>query len=246
MSISQQQAKEKIIVALDVPSSAEAMQLVDKLSDEVGAFKIGMQLYNAEGPAIVREIEAAGGKVFLDLKFHDIPNTVAEATRVVTNLGVAIMNVHAAGGKKMMAVAAEAAAEQAKAAGVAKPLVTAVTVLTSLSQPEFESEVGIDRPIAEQVIHWAKLAQEAGLNGVVASAKEIADIRNACGSDFVIITPGIRPVWAAANDQSRIMTPKQAVELGATYLVIGRPITASPDPVEAARKIVAEIMTADI
>ncbi len=246
MSISQQQAKEKIIVALDVPNRAEAMQLVERLSGEVGAFKIGMQLYNAEGPAIVREIEAAGGRVFLDLKFHDIPNTVAEATRVVTKLGVAIMNVHAAGGKKMMAGAAEAAAEQAKAAGVAKPLVTAVTVLTSISQAEFEDEVGIGRPIAEQVIHWAKLAQAAGLDGVVASAKEITDIRNACGPDFVIITPGIRPVWAAANDQSRIMTPKQAVELGATYLVIGRPITAQPDPVEAARKIVAEIMTADI
>lgn len=246
MGISQQQAKEKIIVALDVASRAEAMQLVERLSGEVGAFKIGMQLYNAEGPAIVREIEAAGGRVFLDLKFHDIPNTVAEATRVVTKLGVAIMNVHAAGGKKMMAGAAEAAAEAAKAAGVAKPLVTAVTVLTSISQAEFEAEVGIGRPIAEQVIHWAKLAKAAGLDGVVASAKEITDIRNACGPDFVIITPGIRPVWAAANDQSRIMTPKQAVELGATYLVIGRPITAKPDPVEAARKIVAEIMTADI
>lgn len=192
MSISERAAREKIIVALDVPGRDAALQLVEKLSGEVGAFKIGMQLYNAEGPAIVRDITAAGGSVFLDLKFHDIPNTVAEATRVVTGLGAAIMNVHAAGGVKMMAAAAAAAAEEAaQAAGVAKPLVTAVTVLTSLSQPEFEEEVGIKRPIAEQVIHWAGLAKAAGLDGVVASAREITAIRQACGPDFVIITPGL-------------------------------------------------------
>lgn len=245
MSLTREQAKEKIIVALDVPTRAEALDLVDRLYDEVGAFKIGMQLYNAEGPEIVREIQARGGKVFVDLKFHDIPNTVAEATRVITRNRAAIMTLHAAGGKKMLSAAAAAARETADALGVAKPLVVAVTVLTSISQQEFNEEIGIDRPIAEQVIAWAEMAKDAGLDGVVASPKEIEDIRKACGPDFVIITPGIRPLWAAANDQSRIMTPKQAVEAGSTYLVIGRPITAQADQVEAARKIVAEIMEAE-
>lgn len=246
MSLTREQAKEKIIVALDVPTRAEALDLVERLYDEVGAFKIGMQLYNAEGPDIVRDIQARGGKVFVDLKFHDIPNTVAEATRVITRRRAAIMTLHAAGGKKMLSAAAAAARETADAMGVDKPLVVAVTVLTSISQQEFTEEIGIDRPIAEQVITWAKMAQEAGMDGVVASPKEIADIRKACGPDFAIITPGIRPTWAAANDQSRIMTPKEAVELGSTYLVIGRPITAQENQVEAARKIVAEIMTAEV
>lgn len=245
MSLTREQAKEKIIVALDVPTRAEALDLVERLTGEVGAFKIGMQLYNAEGPDIVRDIQAMGGKVFVDLKFHDIPNTVAEATRVITRRRAAIMTLHAAGGKKMLAAAAAAARDTAAAMGVEKPLVVAVTVLTSISQQEFCEEIGIDRPIAEQVIAWAKMAKEAGMDGVVASPREIADIRSACGPDFAIITPGIRPTWATANDQSRIMTPKEAVELGATYLVIGRPITAQENQVEAARKIVAEIMTAE-
>lgn len=245
MSLTREQAKEKIIVALDVPTRAEALDLVERLYDEVGAFKIGMQLYNAEGPDIVRDIQAKGGKVFVDLKFHDIPNTVAEATRVITRRRAAIMTLHAAGGRKMLAAAAAAAHDTAEAMGVEKPLVVAVTVLTSISQQEFTEEIGIDRPIAEQVITWAKMAQDAGMDGVVASPKEIVDIRRACGPDFAIITPGIRPTWAAANDQSRIMTPKEAVELGATYLVIGRPITAQENQVEAARRIVAEIMEAE-
>lgn len=246
MSLTREQAKEKVIVALDVPTRAEALDLVERLYGEVGAFKIGMQLYNAEGPDIVRDIQARGGKVFVDLKFHDIPNTVAEATRVITRRRAAIMTLHAAGGRKMLAAAAAAAKETAEAMGVKKPLVVAVTVLTSISQQEFTEEIGINRPIAEQVIAWAKMAEEVGLDGVVASPKEIADIRANCGPDFAIITPGIRPLWAAANDQSRIMTPRQAVEAGATYLVIGRPITAQENQVEAARKIVEEIMEAEI
>lgn len=245
MSLSREQAKEKIIVALDVPTREKALALVEKLYNDVGAFKIGMQLYNAEGPSIVQDIQKLGGKVFIDLKLHDIPNTVAEATKVLTGLQAFIMTLHAAGGKKMLAAAAQAAAESVPESG-RKPLVVAVTVLTSLSQQEFTEEIGIDRPIAEQVVSWAKLAQAAGLDGVVASPQEIAVIRQSCGKDFVIITPGIRPLWAAANDQSRIMTPKQAVEAGADYLVIGRPITAQPDQAEAARRIVAEIMEAEI
>ncbi len=245
MALTREQAKEKIIVALDVPTRAQALELVAKLYDDVGAFKIGMQLYNAEGPSIVHDIQKQGGKVFIDLKLHDIPNTVAEATKVLTGLQAFIMTLHASGGKKMLAAAAQSARENVPESG-RKPLVVAVTVLTSLSQQEFTDEIGIERPIAEQVVNWAKLAQAAGLDGVVASPQEIDVIRQACGKDFVIITPGIRPLWAAANDQSRIMTPKQAVEAGADYLVIGRPITAQPDQAEAAKRIVAEIMEAEI
>ncbi len=245
MALTREQAKEKIIVALDVPTRAQALELVAKLYDDVGAFKIGMQLYNAEGPRIVHDIQKQGGKVFIDLKLHDIPNTVAEATKVLTGLQAFIMTLHASGGKKMLAAAAQSARENVPESG-RKPLVVAVTVLTSLSQQEFTDEIGIERPIAEQVVNWAKLAQAAGLDGVVASPQEIDVIRQACGKDFVIITPGIRPLWAAANDQSRIMTPKQAVEAGADYLVIGRPITAQPDQAEAAKRIVAEIMEAEI
>lgn len=245
MALTREQAKEKIIVALDVPTRAQALELVAKLYDDVGAFKIGMQLYNAEGPRIVHDIQKQGGKVFIDLKLHDIPNTVAEATKVLTGLQAFIMTLHASGGKKMLAAAAQSARENVPESG-RKPLVVAVTVLTSLSQQEFTDEIGIERPIAEQVVNWAKLAQAAGLDGVVASPQEIDVIRQACGKDFVIITPGIRPLWAAANDQSRIMTPKQAVEAGADYLVIGRPITAQPDQAKAAKRIVAEIMEAEI
>jgi len=245
VALTQQEAKEKIIVALDVPNREQALQLVEQLYDEVGAFKIGMQLYNAEGPSIVKEIQRLGGKVFIDLKLHDIPNTVAEATKVLTNLQAFIMTLHAGGGKKMLAAAAKAAAESVPENGC-KPLVVAVTVLTSLSQQEFTEEIGVERSIAEQVVIWAKMAKEAGLAGVVASPQEIEVIRQACGPDFVIITPGIRPLWAAANDQSRIMTPKQAVQAGANYLVIGRPITADKEPKAAARRIVEEIMEVQI
>ncbi len=231
----------KIIVALDVPTREQALALVDKLHPYVGAFKIGMQLYNSEGPSIVKDVNECGGNVFVDLKFHDIPNTVGEACKVVTGKHAFMFNVHAAGGYRMLKAAADSTKEAAENLGVAKPIVLAVTVLTSLSQQEFEQEVGIQRPIASQVVDWAKLAQRAGLDGVVASPKEIVPIRQACGKDFVIVTPGIRPAWAAANDQSRIMTPKEAVEAGADYMVIGRPITKAADPVVAAQRINEEI-----
>ncbi len=246
MALSREIAKEKIIVALDVPTRAEALALVDKLHDEVGSFKIGMQLYNAEGPDIIRDIQNLGGKVFVDLKFHDIPNTVGEVSRVITGRAPFMMTLHAGGGKKMLAAAAKATNEKAESMGITAPITLAVTVLTSISQAEFEEEVGITKPIAEQVVLWAKMAKEAGITGVVASPKEITAIREACGEDFTIVTPGIRPLWAATNDQSRVMTPKEAVEAGANYLVIGRPITAQPNQVEAAKKIVAEIMEATL
>ena len=244
MTISPKEAKEKIIVALDVPTRAEAMALVEKLYDEVGAFKIGMQLYNAEGPDIIHDIQAAGGKVFVDLKFHDIPNTVAQTTKVITGRGAFMFTVHAGGGFKMLEATAKAKAETVAEKGVPNPIALAVTVLTSISQEEFEQELGIARKVEEQVVHWAKMAKEAGMDGVVASPKEITAIRQACGDDLIIVTPGIRPRWAAANDQSRIMTPKEAVEAGANYLVIGRPITKHENPAEAARLIVEEITAA--
>ncbi len=238
--------KDKIIVALDVPTREEALRLVDKLYQYVGAFKIGMQLYNSEGPDIVRDIKDCGGKVFVDLKFHDIPNTVAQAAKVITGRGAFMFTLHASGGFKMMQTCAEAAKNTAAEKGIEKPLAVAVTVLTSISQEEFQEEIGIQRPIAEQVVYWAKMAQRAGLDGVVASPKELAPIREACGQDFVIVTPGIRPAWAAVNDQSRIMTPRQAVEAGASYLVIGRPITSHQDPAEAAKRIGDEMAEAKI
>ena len=238
--------KDKIIVALDVPTKEEALAIVEELGDAVGAYKIGMQLYNAVGPEILDEVAKRNGKVFLDLKFHDIPNTVAQTSKVITGRKAFMFTVHAAGGHTMLATAAEAAKEMAAELQVKKPILVAVTVLTSISQQEFEEEIGVKRPIEEQVVIWAKMSQAAGLDGVVASPKEIKAIRQGCGEDFVIVTPGIRPTWAAANDQSRNMTPKQAVEAGANYLVIGRPITKQEDPVKAAQMIVEEIMTAEI
>ena len=245
MKISRAEAKEKIIVALDVPTRQDAMALVEKLHDEVGAFKIGLQLYNAEGPDIIHDIQAAGGKVFVDLKFHENPNTLAQTTTVITGRGAFMFTVHAGGGSRMLEATAKAKNETAAEKNIQNPIALAVTVLTSISQEEFEQEIGISRKVEDQVVHWAKMAQNAGMDGVVASPKEIKAIREACGDNLVIVTPGIRPRWAAANDQSRIMTPKEAVEAGANYLVIGRPITKHEDPAAAARLIVDEIIEAE-
>ncbi len=236
--------KDRLIVALDVPSRKEAFQLVKQLDGEVGAYKIGMQLYNSEGPDIVRDISCLGGKVFVDLKFHDIPNTVAQVSRVITRRQAFMFTMHASGGYKMLKTANDAAMDEAQKTGVEKPLAVAVTVLTSISQQVFEEEIGIKRPIADQVVEWAVLTQKAGLDGVVCSPWEISPIRKACGKDFLIVTPGVRPTWAATNDQERIMTPKEAMERGASYLVVGRPITTHPNPKEAARMVVAEMAEA--
>ena len=236
--------KDKIIVALDVPTKEEALAIVAELGDKVGAYKIGMQLYNACGPEILKEVTARNGKIFLDLKFHDIPNTVASAAKVVADLGVFMFNVHACGGSKMMKAAAEALKEEAANLGVARPLLIAVTVLTSLSEEEVQGEIGISRSIEEQVAAMAKLAQDCGLDGVVASPKEIAIIREACGEDFLIVTPGIRPRDASVDDQKRVKTPGEAVKDGADYLVIGRPITKAEDRVAAVNSIVADMESA--
>ena len=236
-----QKFKNPLIIALDVNTMEEAELFVDTLAPYAGGFKVGMQLYNSAGPEVLHRLKDKKAPVFVDLKFHDIPNTVAGATRVLTRLGAAILNVHAAGGGDMMRAAAEAARDEAAKANIRPPLVVAVTVLTSIGQEVFNNQIGLSGSIEERVVSWALLAKEAGLGGVVASPREIAAIRKNCGQDFVIITPGVRPAGAAADDQKRTMTPKEAVGLGATYLVVGRPVTTAPDPVEVVRAILEDI-----
>lgn len=233
------EARKKIIFALDVPGMVEVEKWAGLLSGRVGMFKIGKQLFTSAGPEAVRTIRDAGGEVFLDLKYHDIPNTVAMATLEAARMGVQLCNLHALGGFEMMATTMETLH---KNCGDTRPKVLAVTILTSSNQQTL-SEIGIDTPIADQVVRLARLAQRAGVDGVVASPQETAMIREACGSDFLIVTPGVRPVFASADDQKRIMTPADAVSAGADYLVIGRPISAHPDPVQACELIIDEIMS---
>lgn len=236
------QAKDRIIVALDVDTRDEALKLVEQLHDLVGAFKIGMQLFNSEGPDIVREINKIGGKVFVDLKLHDIPNTVAQAGKVLTRLDVLMFNVHAAGGRQMMTTMAAEVRQEALRLGIDAPIMLAVTVLTSISAEQLSNDLLIkDLPVAEVVSQWALMAKESGMNGVVCSPQEITAVRAACGPDFLIVTPGIRPRWSEKNDQVRVTTPKDALDLGADYMVIGRPICQAQSPREAAQKIINEL-----
>lgn len=236
-----QLAKEKLIVALDVDTGEAALDLVKKLSSQVGMFKVGMQLFYHAGPDIVKRLKEAGVRVFLDLKLHDIPNTVAQAARSLTALGADMINVHAAGGTAMLRAAVEAVREQAAALARPCPRVIAVTVLTSIDQTVFQHELGFTCDIQKKVADWALLTRQAGLDGVVASPREIAVIRRACGEDFLIVTPGIRPAWSVAGDQKRIMTPAAALGQGVSYLVVGRPITGQGDPAAAAQKIITEL-----
>jgi orotidine-5'-phosphate decarboxylase len=230
-----------LVVALDVESSAQALALVDQLRGLAGMFKIGKQLFTAAGPDIVRRLVAMGERVFLDLKFHDIPNTVAKAGIEAARLGVSIFNVHALGGTPMLRTTAETVAEWAAREGQPRPLILGVTVLTSHTQDSLQ-ELGIERPLEEQVVHLASLCERAGLDGVVASPQEIAPIRAAVHNpSFAILTPGVRPAGAAHNDQARVLTPPEALQAGATWLVVGRPIIAAPNPRQAAQKIVEEI-----
>lgn len=229
----------RVLVALDVDSAQQALSLANLLRGAVGGVKIGKQLFTAEGPSIVRTLAEQGHRVFLDLKFHDIPNTVAGAVQSAVRTGAWMINVHATGGRAMMRAAAAAATDAAKSAGRERPLIIAVTVLTSLDEAALR-EVGTTRPLREQVTQLAILSREAGLDGVVASPQEITDIRAACGPDFVIVTPGIRPAGhSAKDDQARTMTPAEAVAAGASYIVVGRPITAADDPRAAAEHIAA-------
>ena len=230
--------KSKIFVALDVETKAKALEIVGDLRGLGACFKIGKQLFTSTGPELVREIVAMGEDVFLDLKYHDIPNTVAKAGAAAAQLGVKIFNVHASGGRKMMEAVRE---EMNKLTN--PPLVLAVTILTSLGEEDIR-EVGFDRTIPEQIAKLAKLAKDSGMDGVVASPLEIELIRETCGKDFKILTPGIRPAFAAVNDQKRIATPAEALRKGADYLVIGRPITAAENRRDAFLKILEECRNA--
>jgi orotidine-5'-phosphate decarboxylase len=230
-------SNERLIVALDVSSAREALKIVASLGDSVQTYKVGMQLYTAEGPQMVRDLVAAGRKVFLDLKYHDIPNTVAAAVREAAQLGVSMLTVHASGGTKMLHAAVEAAREK-------KPdlQILAVTVLTSMDDQDLD-ETGVHGPVVDQVLWLASLAMEAGCAGVVSSPREVTTLRGKLGSDFLIVTPGVRPKGAAHGDQARVATPAEAIAAGTTHIVVGRPITAAANPAEEAAKILQELGT---
>lgn len=233
--------KNKLIVALDVETRPEAMRLFAALRDYAGMFKIGSQLFTAEGPDIVREIVGAGGRVFLDLKFHDIPNTVAAASREAVRLGVSIFNIHASGGSEMMRQAAEAVTETAQRESLQRPKLIAVTVLTSADAATL-AEIGVQSNLEAQVAMLAQLANQCGLDGVVASPHEIVPVRNVVRrEDFLIVTPSVRPRLSAHDDQKRVTTPAEAVSAGADYVVVGRSIINAPDPARAAQEINEEI-----
>ena len=232
------QPRDRLIVALDVPGATQARLIVQTIGEAATTYKIGKQLFTAEGPQVVRDLVSSGRRVFLDLKFHDIPSTVAAAVKAASELGVSMLTVHASGGSKMLKAAAEAASQTA-----AQPLVLAVTVLTSLSDSDFP-ELGISGNVLGQVLRLGALARSAGCGGLVASAQEARELRREMGEGFAIVTPGIRPAGSAAADQARVATPRDAITAGATHLVVGRPILDAADPAKVAAGIVKEIETA--
>jgi len=227
--------KDRLIVALDVSSAAEAQSLVNTIGNSASIYKVGKQLFTSEGPQVVRDLVTSGRKVFLDLKYYDIPNTVAAAVKAAAELKVHMLTVHAFGGSKMMRAAAEASATS-----TAKPLVLAVSVLTSLADEDLH-EIGIASSAREQVVRLAKLAHQAGIGGLVASPNELKALRTAIGQEMKIVTPGVRPAGSDKGDQARVATPAEARANGADYIVVGRPITAAPDPAAAARAILEDI-----
>lgn len=230
---------DRIFCAVDTPKIDDALMLADLLAGEVGAIKLGKEFFTAHGPDGVRKIADCGHKIFLDLKYHDIPNTVAGAIRAASRLSCAVLTIHASGGPAMLEAARDAAAE----AGHKRPKVVAVTVLTSLDDTDLAA-VGQNGPAADQVMRLARLSRDSGLDGVVCSPHEVAMLRDALGDEFALVVPGVRPDWAGADDQKRIMTPGEAIAAGAGHLVIGRPITKSDDPIGAARRIADEIANA--
>ena len=233
-------ADDRIITALDVHSLDDMKKLVETLGDSVSFYKVGMELFYSAGPDAARYLNDQGQHVFLDLKVHDIPNTVAQSIRALTRLGADLMTLHGTGGRAMMEAAAEAVRDEAAKLNIERPRLLAVTVLTSIDEDAWK-EIGGKYSIAESVKNLAKLAKEAGIDGTVSSPYEAKEIREMNGPDFLIVTPGIRPTFAVANDQKRFTTPSQALRDGASHLVIGRPITKAADPKEAAQKILAEI-----
>jgi orotidine-5'-phosphate decarboxylase len=233
-------ADNRIIAALDVHSLDDMTQLVERLGDSVSFYKVGMELFYSAGPGTVQYLKERGKQVFLDLKVHDIPNTAAQSVRALTRLGVDLMTLHGTGGFAMLQAAAEAARDEAEKCGLPRPRLLAVTVLTSFDEAGWQA-IGGTLPIGDAVLRLARLAKDAGMDGVISSPQEAAAIRQACGDDFLIVTPGIRPAFAQTNDQKRIATPAQALRDGASRLVIGRPITKAADPRQAAEKIIEEI-----
>lgn len=234
------EGRNPILVAIDTQELDRAKCLSRSLAGTVGGIKLGLEFFNAHGPVGVANVAGGRGDLFLDLKYHDIPNTVAGAVRAATKLRPMILNVHAGGGPAMMRAALEAAQDESIRLDIARPRVIAVTVLTSMADDDLEA-VGQREPAAEQVVRLARLAQACGLDGVVCSPREIVAIRAACGPDFTLVVPGIRPAGAAVGDQKRVMTPRDAIDAGADWLVIGRPITGAPDPAAAAQTLLRDL-----
>jgi orotidine-5'-phosphate decarboxylase len=243
-------AEDRLIVALDVSSAAAAQKILAALGDSVRIYKVGMQLYTAEGPQVVRELIDSGRQVFLDLKYHDIPNTVASAVREAAQLGVSLLTVHASGGEKMLRAAAEASHVVAgvharQVNSVARPLqILAVTVLTSMDESDLH-QTGVSGPLLDQVLRLASTALDAGCAGVVSSAREVTALRAKLGQNFLIVNPGVRPAGTDHGDQARVVTPAEAIQAGATHIVVGRPVTAAKDPAAAARAIQQEILSVE-
>jgi orotidine-5'-phosphate decarboxylase len=228
-------SKDRLIIALDVSRASDAQKIVAEIGDTASTYKVGKQLFTAEGPQVVRDLVASGRKVFLDLKFHDIPNTVAGAVKSAVELGVSMLTVHASGGSKMLRTAAEAAAQSSS-----KPLILAVTVLTSLNDEDLQ-ELGSPVGVADQVLRLAGIARNAGIGGIVASAHEARSLRRNLGEGFAIVTPGVRPTGSDPGDQARVVTPAEALHAGASHIVVGRPITGDPNPAAAAKRILEEL-----
>lgn len=237
-------AKEKIILALDVSDGKHAVDLVDMFGDHVNIFKVGLELFLSSGPGVVEEIHKKRKRVFLDLKFHDISNTVAKAAVAAARLGVFMFNIHAGGGIEMMRRCREAVIDVCLREDIVRPKILGVTVLTGLSQEALKNELGIHHSLKTHVKQLAKLAHEAGLDGVVASGHEAASIRSHFGKDFLIVTPGIRASWSPPDDQRRTVTPREAIREGADYLVLGRTVLNQPDPLKAIELITTDILTA--
>jgi orotidine-5'-phosphate decarboxylase len=237
-------AKEKIILALDVNDPAYAMELVERFTDHVNIFKVGLELFTSSGPSIIEKIHGMDKKVFLDLKLHDIPNTVAKAAMAASRLGVYMFNIHISCGFDTMKRCRDAVIEACLRENLRRPKMLGVTVLTSLAQETLKNEFGIQHSLRTHVRHLSSLALKAGLDGVIASGQEVSMIKNHCGGGFLIVAPGIRPSWSPPDDQKRTMTPRQAVREGADYLVLGRAVLNHPEPLKALELITIEILTA--
>ncbi|MDO9289411.1 MAG: orotidine-5'-phosphate decarboxylase [Thermodesulfovibrionales bacterium] len=236
--------KEKLIIALDVPEADHALELVDKFEDQIEIYKVGLELFTSAGPSIIEELHKRNKRVFLDLKFHDIPNTVLKAAIAATRLGVFMFNIHASGGLEMMKRCKDSVVELCLKENLKKPRILGVTVLTSMSQQVLKDEIGIQHSLNTHVRHLSGLALKAGLDGVVASGHEVARIKSHCGNGFLIVTPGIRTSWQPPDDQHRTMTPKQALREGADYIVMGRAIINSDNPLKTLELISLEMLTA--